>query len=78
VDKDGNTVYIQAIDSLLYHDIVVNYTFESTGTNIAAGFTNITDEEPPFIETGFNAVTDPSTYRLFGRGYYVRLTQTFE
>lgn len=78
VDKDGNTVYIQTIDSVLYHDIVVNYTFESTGTNIAAGFTNITDEEPPYIDTGFNANTDPATYRLFGRGYYVRVTQTFE
>jgi len=84
-DSDGdpsnngpNGEYIQKIDSLLYHDIVVNYTFEQTGTNIAAGFTNITDEEPPFIDTGFNANTDPATYRLFGRGYYVRVTQTFE
>lgn len=25
-----------------------------------------------------NANTDPSTYRLFGRGYYLRLTQNFE
>ncbi|MCH7829487.1 MAG: TonB-dependent receptor [Proteobacteria bacterium] len=70
--------YIQAIDSQLYHDIVVNYTFEQTGTNIAAGFTNITDEAPPYIEVGFNASTDPATYRLFGRGYYLRLTQSFE
>ncbi len=73
---DGS--YLQAIDSVLYHDIVVNYSFENTGTNIAAGITNVTDEEPPFIETGFNAGTDPSTYRLFGVGYYVRFTQTFE
>ncbi len=78
VDKDGNTVYLQKIDSQLYHDIVVNYTFEDYGTNVAVGITNITDEAPPFIETGFNAGTDPSTYRLFGRGYYLRLTQTFE
>ena len=70
--------YIQAIDSQLYHDLVASYAFESTGTRIAAGVTNITDEEPPFIEVGFNATTDPSTYRLFGRGYYVRLTQDFE
>ena len=50
----------------------------SGGTNIAAGVTNLTNEEPPFIDTGFNANTDQATYRLFGRGYYVRLTQTFE
>ena len=78
VDEDGNTVYIQAIDSVLYHDLVVNYTFEATGTNIAAGFTNLTDEEPPYIDMGFNANTDAATYRLFGRGYYLRLTQSFE
>ena len=84
-DSDGdpsnngpNGEYIQAIDSLLYHDIVVDYTFDATGTNIAAGFTNVTDEEPPYIDTGFNANTDPATYRLFGRGYYIRLTQSFE
>jgi hypothetical protein len=70
--------YIQKIDAQLYHDLVASYTFEQTGTHIAAGVTNLTDEEPPFIDTGFNANTDPSTYRLFGRGYYVRLTQNFE
>ena len=70
--------YIQSIDSKLYHDVVVDYTFEQTGTNIAAGVTNITDEAPPYIEVGFNATTDPSVYRLFGRGFYVRLTQSFE
>ena len=80
-DPSNNTAsgaYIQDIDSQLYHDIVVDYTFDATGTNIAAGFTNLTDEEPPYIDTGFNANTDPATYRLFGRGYYIRLTQNFE
>ncbi|MDJ0748726.1 MAG: TonB-dependent receptor [Woeseiaceae bacterium] len=84
-DSDGdpsnngpNGEYIQAIDSVLYHDIVIDYTFEEYGTNIAAGFTNLTDEMPPYIDTGFNANTDPATYRLFGRGYYIRLTQSFE
>ncbi len=84
-DSDGdpsnngpNGEYIQKIDALLYHDLVADYTFERTNTNIALGFTNLTDEEPPFMDTGFNANTDPPTYRLFGRGYYLRLTQSFE
>ncbi|WP_167854875.1 TonB-dependent receptor domain-containing protein [Mangrovimicrobium sediminis] len=71
---DGS--YIQDVDAVLYHDLVANYTFDF-GLGITAGVTNITDEEPPYIEIGFNATTDPSTYRLFGRGYYLRLTQTF-
>ena len=65
--------YAQTVDSQLYHDVTVKYTHD-TGVSLALGLTNITDEEPPYIDTGFNANTDPSTYRLFGRGYYVRLS----
>jgi iron complex outermembrane recepter protein len=69
--------YIQKIDSFLYHDLVASYNFTQTNTRITASITNITDEEPPFIEVGFNANTDPATYRMFGRGYWVRLEQKF-
>ena len=81
---DGNTpamdgTYIQKIDSYLYHDLVASYTFESFGstTQISGGVTNITDEEPPFIEGGFNATTDPAIYRMFGRGWYLRLKWSY-
>ncbi len=69
--------YIQKIDSFLYHDLVATYNFNAINTTISAGVTNVTDEAPPFIEVGFNAGTDPATYRLFGRGYYVRATWKF-
>ncbi len=75
---DGS--YIQDVDSVLYHDLVASYESDFTGvgpTTITAGITNFTDEEPPFIEVGFNATTDPATYRMFGIGYYVRLSQQF-
>lgn len=67
------------ISSQWYHDIVATYDFTAFGstTTIAAGVTNLTDEAPPFIDNGFNAKTDPSTYRLFGIGYYVRLGWKF-
>ncbi len=68
--------YIQKIDSALYHDLFAQYTFGSA--KIMAGVTNLTNEEPPFIEVGFNATTDPSTYRMFGRGYWLRFGYTFE
>lgn len=74
--------YIQTIDSQLYHDITASYNFGGDtplkGITLAAGLTNITDEEPPFIEVGFNATTDPSTYRMMGRGYFARMTYKFE
>ncbi len=69
--------YPQKIDSQLYHDLVANYEMK-TGTGISVGITNLTDEEPPYIDLGFNAKTDPSSYRMFGRGYYLRLTQKFK
>ena len=67
------STYIQNVDSELYHDISVTYMHDQTGLRVKAGVTNFTDEEPPYIDFGFNASTDPSTYRLFGRGYYVRV-----
>jgi len=77
---DGNQPdgsYIQKIDAQLYHDLVATYTFSDYGLTLSGGVTNVTDEEPPFIEVGFNAGTDPSTYRLFGRGYYLRASYKF-
>lgn len=84
-DSDGDPsnndpvtgAYIQDIDSIMYHDIVASYDF-GQGTKISAGITDISDEEPPFMDVGFSANTDPPTYRIFGRGYYARLTHTFE
>jgi outer membrane receptor protein involved in Fe transport len=67
----------QPIEAQLYHDIVGSYEFTSTGTRLQLGLTNITDEEPPYIDFGFNGSTDPSTYRLNGRSYYLRITQSF-
>jgi iron complex outermembrane receptor protein len=70
--------YTYTVPSLLYHDLVAEYSFDNLGTTrLSMGITNITNEEPPYIDPGFNANTDPNTYRMFGRGYYVRLTQSF-
>jgi outer membrane receptor protein involved in Fe transport len=70
--------YAYTVDSILYHDLVFDYTLDALGsTRLTAGFTNLTDEAPPFIENAFNAQTDPNTYRVFGRGYFLRLSQTF-
>lgn len=69
--------YEYTIDSQLYHDIVLNYDIEKYGLSMALGITNLTDEAPPYIDLGFNAKTDPGTYRLFGQGYYLRVGYAF-
>jgi len=71
--------YTQTIDSLLYHDLVFNYTLDVRGTTeLSLGVTNITDEAPPYIDAGFNGKTDPNTYRVFGTGYFLRVSHTFD
>jgi iron complex outermembrane receptor protein len=76
-NPDGT--YTQKIGDVLYHDLVASYTFKAFGseTMLSGGITNFTDEAPPYIEVGFNATTDPSTYRMFGRGYYLRMSVKF-
>lgn len=69
--------YIQEVDTKLYHDITFNADLEDFGTRVSAGVTNLTNEAPPYIDAGFNASTDPTTYRTFGRGFFVRGTKTF-
>ena len=70
--------YIQPVPSQLYHDLIVGYDIQSTGTRFSGGITNFTDEAPPYIDAGFNASTDTTTYRMFGIGYYVRISQMFQ
>jgi len=69
--------YEQKVDAQLYHDLIFGYDLTKTGTRFSLGLTNITDEEPPYIDQGFNAKTDPSIYRMFGRSYYLRIQQNF-
>lgn len=87
VGNNPDGTYTQKIDSQMYHDLTFSYDFSDgdlfgegvlDGLQAQAGITNITDEEPPYIEIGFNATTDPSTYRMFGRGYFVRVAYSFE
>lgn len=72
---DGS--FRQDIDSQLYHDLVAGYNWEEQGLILTGGVTNLTNEEPPFIETGFNAGTEPGTYRVFGRGFFLRAQKNF-
>lgn len=77
---DGNDKYvfgeIIGVPSQIYHDVTVAYDF-AQGSRVSVGITNLFDKAPPFIDAGFNASTDPSTYRLFGRTAFLRLSHEF-
>jgi len=39
--------------------------------------TNVTDEDPPFVENESNANSDATAYPLLGRTYFVELRYAF-
>ncbi len=70
--------YKQKLDAEVYHDLIASYRIgEEEKTMVSLGVTNVSDEAPPYIGAGFNANTDPSTYRMFGRSYYARIKHAF-
>ena len=60
--------YRRQVESALYHDIDARFEFD-TGVTLRAAITNITDEDPPYVNIP-PANTDPATYRLLGRSYF--------
>jgi outer membrane receptor protein involved in Fe transport len=69
-----------AVPTYLYHDLTakwaINDMFALTG-----GVTNIADKDPPVYTTssgvGIQANTDPSTYDVLGRRYFLNVTMKF-
>ena len=47
------------------------------GTEISAGLINLTDQELPFLNQGFNATTDEDTYRAAGRSWFINIKHSF-
>jgi outer membrane receptor protein involved in Fe transport len=55
---------------VLYHDI--EFAYRWSDLNLRAGVSNLSDEDPPFLNEGA-ANTDPATYRLLGRTWFMQL-----
>ncbi|MEE4110838.1 MAG: hypothetical protein V2I24_15915, partial [Halieaceae bacterium] len=63
---------VNAIDDQLYHDVWARLQLGER-LSFAAGIDNLTDEQPPFFGNADEANTDVSTYRLLGRGAWLRV-----
>ena len=48
------------------------------GLRLRAGITNLTDEDPVIYPSNQQSNTDPATYDVLGRRYFVAATYTFE
>lgn len=63
-----DTLYCASTGSTLYHDLEFAYRWRDLG--LRAGVTNLSGQDPPFLNEGA-ANTDPATYRLLGRIWFV-------
>lgn len=68
--------YRRQVEAVLYHDIDARFEFD-TGITLRAAITNITDEDPPYVNIP-PANTDPATYRMLGRSYFLELRYQVE
>jgi outer membrane receptor protein involved in Fe transport len=68
--------YQRRIEPVLYHDVEGRYEFDN-GMTVRAAITNLTDEDPPFVNLASPANTDPGAYRLLGRSYFLELRYDF-
>ena len=83
VEYVGGVTYVTAftgdevdVDSQLYLDFAGTYQINDVW-EVRAGITNVADEEPPFLDAGFNGSTDPSSYRIEGRGGFFSVGADF-
>jgi len=64
------------LPSIDYFDLNGSWSINDT-VSLRAGVNNLTDEQPNVFTPGVQANTDPSTYDVLGRRYYVGLTARF-
>ncbi len=73
---DSFEPYTRGVESALYHDLEARYEFDN-GITVRTAITNLTDEDPPFVNLMSIANTDAGTYRLLGRSYFLELRYDF-
>jgi iron complex outermembrane receptor protein len=84
VDNDAlltpSTGVAPSVDAFVYHDLVGKWSVNDM-LGLTIGVTNIADQDPPLYTTstqaGIQSNTDPSTYDVLGRRYFVNLVAEF-
>lgn len=68
------------LDAVDYLDMTFGYGFSGAmeGLLLRVGITNLTDQEPIIYPSNQQSNTDPSTYDILGRRYFVAATYTFQ
>jgi outer membrane receptor protein involved in Fe transport len=71
-----SSCYAPTIDSIMYHDLSGYYDLTNNIT-LSAGVNNILDEKPPYYTGSNDSNTDPYTYDVMGRYFFVRASMKF-
>lgn len=66
----------EVLDATHYFDLTGSWDINDT-VSLRGGINNLTDQEPRTWDPGVQANTDPSTYDILGRRYFVGLTAKF-
>jgi outer membrane receptor protein involved in Fe transport len=67
------------LDAVSYYDLTLGYSFEgfAEGLRVRGGVINLSDEQPIIYPSQQQSNTDPSTYDVLGRRWFVNLTYSF-
>ncbi len=68
------------LDSVEYYDLTAGYSFSGglEGLRLRGGIQNLSDEDPIIYPSQQQANTDPATYDVLGRRYFLSATYTFQ
>ncbi|MEZ9539872.1 TonB-dependent receptor [Shewanella sp. 10N.286.51.B8] len=73
---DPSDCYAPSVDSIVYHDISASYDV-TNNVRLSGGVNNLLDEEPPYYTGNNDSNTDPYTYDVLGRYFFVRASVKF-
>ena len=73
---DPTSCFAPEVGSVVYHDVSGSYNATETVT-LTGGINNLFDKEPPYYSGNNDSNTDPYTYDVMGRYFFVKATMAF-
>ncbi|MCT7945840.1 TonB-dependent receptor [Shewanella septentrionalis] len=68
--------YAPSVGSVVYHDLSGSYDL-TNNIRLSGGINNLFDKEPPYYTGNNDSNTDPYTYDVLGRYFFVRASMKF-
>ncbi len=75
-DKDPSVCYAPTVGSVVYHDLSGAY-FLNESVTFSGGVNNLLDKQPPYYSGNNDSNTDPYTYDVLGRYFFVKANVKF-